>query len=71
MSRAGFIVALTGLVTTIVCAVPALLLITFFGWDNTFFTVDDMVVRLTVMGSLGVIAMAAGMVMSRAGNRVR
>src|ERR1700730_10154459 len=67
MSRTGLLVGLTGLVTTVFCAVAALLLINFVGWENWLFNVEDMVIKLTVMGSLGLFTMAVGMALSRPG----
>jgi hypothetical protein len=66
-ARTGRYVALTGLVTAVFCAIPALLLITYFGRDNYLFNFDDLIVKLTIMGSLGLMVMIAGLVISRAG----
>ena len=65
--RAGLSVTLAGLVTAVLCGVPALLLVTTFGWGNLFFTVDDLVVTLLVLGSLGLVAVAVGLVISGSG----
>jgi hypothetical protein len=69
LSRIGNLAALTGLIAVVLCGAPAIVLWATFGQDNWLFPADDIAFSLTVMAVIGLGLLAAGLVMTKAGQK--
>jgi hypothetical protein len=68
--RAGIYVALTGLLTAVLCGVSALTLLATFGSEpNWVFDVRDDASRLAFVGMLGLVALCVGLALAQSAER--